>query len=90
MEAYSGYYKDDVILENVSSGGAASILGETIIGMGGVVYGAGYSDGYKKVRFYRAATIGEMEPLKGSKYVWADKKMSGGGIGLSLKQLPTI
>lgn len=79
MEAYSGYYKDETILKNVASGGAASILGEAIIGMGGVVYGAGYTDGYKKVQFYRASTLEELVHLKGSKYVWADKKMSGGG-----------
>ena len=77
IEAYSGFYKDDAVLKNVASGGAASILGETIISRGGVVYGVGYTDGFKQVCFYRATTFEDLAPLKGSKYVYAKRKVAG-------------
>lgn len=78
--AYSGYYTDSNILKSVASGGAASILGETIIGLNGVVYGACYADGFKKVKFLRATSLGDLEDIKGSKYVYSEKKVEYEGI----------
>lgn len=84
MQAYSGYYLDNNNLKKVASGGAASVLAEVVIGMKGIVYGVCYSGDFRKVKFYRATSLADLELIKGSKYVYADKKVCYNGIDISV------
>lgn len=60
-----------VQLMESSSGGAFSILAESVLGEGGVVYGHAFSDGLK-VKCIRIDSIEEVARLRGSKYVQSD------------------
>ncbi|MCI2047545.1 MAG: Coenzyme F420 hydrogenase/dehydrogenase, beta subunit C-terminal domain [Faecalibacterium sp.] len=54
------------------SGGAFAALAETILAMGGVVYGAALMPGCETVRHVRAAAPAELAPLRGSKYLQSE------------------
>lgn len=58
-------------LMDSSSGGAFSILAESVLSEGGVVYGHAFSDGLK-VRCIRVDSVEEVARLRGSKYVQSD------------------
>ena len=60
--------KDEVILENSSSGGAFSAIALRVLESGGVVYGAAYTDSME-VRHIAIKTKEELYKLRGSKYV---------------------
>lgn len=73
--AYSGYYKDNLELLSVASGGAASILAETVIAKGGIVYGAIYSRDFKRAEYGRFKKNDDLKKFKSSKYISAEKKI---------------
>lgn len=70
-ETYGARHKDVHEVETSRSGAAFVALSDCVIGAGGVVYGAGYGDGFRVVH-KRAATKKERDEFKGSKYVQSD------------------
>lgn len=73
LEAYSGYYADDTKLLQSASGGGATVLAEYIIRRGGVVFGVKYSEDFKNAEYCLAEKTEDLDMLKGSKYVYANK-----------------
>ena len=74
IAAYAGYYKNEELLLHSSSGGVATELSEIIINHDGVVYGATYSDDFYSAHYLRVVHTPELSKLKGSKYVFVQKK----------------
>lgn len=73
MKIYAGHYLDKKKNRLSASGGAATVLSETIIRMGGIVYGAIYETDYYSARFDYASNIADLEKFKGSKYSFVNK-----------------
>lgn len=67
-EAYAAYVKDEVLRANSSSGGIFSVLAESVLQMGGVVFGAAFDHDFS-VKHIAVETSAELERLRGSKYV---------------------
>ena len=55
-----------------------AILAETIINNNGIVYGVTYADDFKSAHYIRIETPDELDKIKGSKYIYADKKLNNG------------
>ena len=70
-EAYAARHKDMKEVKTSRSGAAFIALSDYIIELGGVVYGAGYTDHFRVVH-KRATTKEERDEFKGSKYVQSD------------------
>ncbi len=73
IDFYAASYKNDTDTISCSSGGLATAISSLIIKQGGIVYGAAYTDDYKKVIYERADSEEKLEKLKGSKYAQAEK-----------------
>ncbi len=69
LKTFYGFIKDTDILLRCSSGGIAYALSKYIVNKGGVVFGAIYCDGYKKVTHITANNLEEIAPMIGSKYI---------------------
>lgn len=67
---YYGWIMDSVIREKSSSGGVFSALASYILNLGGVIFGATYSDDFKMVEMSSSEEAG-MEALRVSKYCQA-------------------
>lgn len=67
-EVYAAYNKDKSIRRNSSSGGVFSVLAEHVLGQGGIVYGAGFDEGFR-VCHQSVTSKEELPVLRGSKYV---------------------
>ncbi|WP_024866221.1 Coenzyme F420 hydrogenase/dehydrogenase, beta subunit C-terminal domain [Butyrivibrio sp. FCS014] len=78
LAAFAGFYKDDNLLLQSSSGGVATELSSMVIETGGVVYGATYSDDFYSAHYLRVSKKTELDRLKGSKYVFVEKKVAYG------------
>ena len=65
---FAAQLKDAHAVSQASSGGAFWALARTMIGKGGVVYGA-IMHGVDDVRHVRAETEAEASPMRGSKYI---------------------
>lgn len=76
LKSYSGYYKDNVKLKQSSSGGIATAIAEKFIAGGGVCFGVKYTDDFRKAEYCCIDKVSELEQLKGSKYIYADKKIT--------------
>lgn len=70
--------RDEAALSQVSSGGAARALGESVLACGGVVFGCAYRDG--RNHHVRVDTPDGLAALSGSKYVWSD-------VGLTFREV---
>lgn len=68
---YGGRCKNSNEVQNSQSGGAFAALSDFILDNGGVVYGAGFSQGFKVVH-KRATTKEERDEFRGSKYVQSE------------------
>lgn len=68
MEMYAGHYINEDKNRISASGGAATVLAETVIRMGGMVYGVVYESDFCSARFDFADNIEDLEKFKGSKY----------------------
>lgn len=68
IRVYAVTHKDDSIRMSSSSGGAFSVLAETVLDQGGVVFGAAFDDNYDVHHIY-VETVDDMAKLRGSKYV---------------------
>ncbi|MBE5831474.1 MAG: hypothetical protein E7306_07020 [Butyrivibrio sp.] len=73
--AYAGFYKDNNLLLQSSSGGVATELSSAILNDGGIVYGAIYADDYYSCHYMRVTRQADLDRLKGSKYVYVEKKV---------------
>lgn len=69
--AYAMRHKDIREVESSRSGAVFIAVSDIILEQGGVVYGAGFADGFR-VMHKRAATRKERDLFKGSKYVQSD------------------
>lgn len=86
MKVYAGYYKDLRKNRLSASGGAATILSETVIRMGGIVYGAVYENDFYSARYDYADRLDDLDKFKGSKYAFVNKIVMRNGIGIGLYQ----
>ena len=68
LEAYAVYNTDENIRMMSSSGGIFTLLAELILNDNGIVYGAAFDDNFE-VEHIRVETTGDLEKLRGSKYV---------------------
>ena len=75
MKYYFGYLRDKKELLTVTSGGFCTAIANHIIANRGVVYGKSYSDNFRSIRNTRVATSGEVESLKGSKYIYCQEPL---------------
>ncbi len=72
LRAFSGYYVDEKLLKQSASGGAAAAITDTVLALGGVVFGVVYSADFKSAHYACAYTAEEAEGFKGSKYIFAE------------------
>lgn len=70
--AYGVKHKQDNIRMLSRSGGAFTALSDIILSKGGVVYGAAWEEGLRKVIHRRVTTQEERNQLRGSKYLSSD------------------
>lgn len=73
MKAFSGYLKNDLKLLQSASGGATTAISEKIIKKGGIVFGATYSEDFRKVEYCCIQDIRDLDKIKGSKYTYSIK-----------------
>lgn len=85
IDYYAASFKDKKETISCSSGGLATAISRAFIKLGGVVYGAAYSNDYKNVIYIRVNNIEDIEKLKGSKYAQAEKGMIYKNISDDLK-----
>lgn len=71
-ESCCGFYKEKQKLKKCASGGAASSLSEVVLRANGIVYGAAFSEDFKRVRHVRVSDLSQLESLRGSKYTQSD------------------
>lgn len=73
---YVGYYNDENILKQSSSGGIFSALAKIVLDKGGIVIGAAYNADLKRVEHICAESFEQLKPMRKSKYVWSEFKTS--------------
>lgn len=73
--AYAVWADDDTRMKS-SSGGMFSLLAEATLAKGGVVFGARYAEDYLSVYHAAAHTEEELAPLRKSKYVQSDTRLT--------------
>jgi coenzyme F420-reducing hydrogenase beta subunit len=78
LVSYSGFYNKPEVLKSCASGGVATRLSEWMIQEGGTVFGVAYSSDFKRAGYCSAKSVADIEKLKGSKYIYADKQMESG------------
>lgn len=86
MKVYAGYYMDLKKNRRSASGGAATVLSETVIKMGGIVYGAVYENDYYSARYDYTESLSDLDKFKGSKYAFVNKIVMRNGIKMGLYQ----
>lgn len=69
---YGGYAKNQKIRYESSSGGVFTILSESVIDMGGTVYGVAYGKSIRHIGHIPVQDKSELKRLRGSKYVQSD------------------
>ena len=69
--AYAAFNKSEDIRRKSSSGGVFTLLAESIISKGGVVFGAAFDECFE-VKHIAVEKIEDLEKLRGSKYVQSD------------------
>jgi coenzyme F420-reducing hydrogenase beta subunit len=79
LGAFAVQLKDHGILMDSSSGGAFTAIAQASLADGGVVYGCVFDESCTAV-YARASSAGELAPMRGSKYVWADASESYGAV----------
>ena len=87
IKTFSGYYLDLDKLKASSSGGAASAIAERFIMDGGVVFGVKYSRGFRSAEYCYAERPGELEQMKGSKYITSKKEVFINGKYMSVYKM---
>lgn len=74
-ESYAVMASDEIRAKS-SSGGMFTLMANEILAQGGAVCGAAYSDDYTNVGHIWALSKEELAPLRGSKYVQSDTKLT--------------
>ena len=74
IKSYSFHLSNNNDLKKSASGGLVTAISREFIRLGGVVYGVGYSDDFRSIRYARASEEMELEQFRGSKYVQANKR----------------
>lgn len=82
---YAGSYKNDEQTVSCSSGGLATAIEIAFIKSGGIVYGASYSQDWKRNEYVRVDSIAGIESLKSSKYTQTNKNDIYNQIEVDLK-----
>ena len=72
LAVYAAKAKDDELRRISSSGGVFSLLSRAVLAKGGVVFGAAFEKGTHRVIHKAARNEGELDELRGSKYVQSD------------------
>ena len=67
-KAYAVWAQDDIRLKS-SSGGMFTLMAHEIVRKGGVIFGAVYSEDYRRVYLAEADSNEEIVEMRGSKYV---------------------
>lgn len=75
-DTYAVWNKDENVRRSSSSGGFFSIIAQYVIDQGGVVFGAIYAEDYRSVYMTQARTMTEVNPMRGSKYVFCETRSS--------------
>lgn len=70
-KAYALYASDEELVKNSSSGGAFSLVAESILHQGGTVFGAALTE-ENRVRHIAVSSISELAKLRTSKYVQSE------------------
>ena len=84
LYAYAAINPDEDIRRNSSSGGVFTVLAENVIAEGGVVFGAMFNERWEVVHG-QIENIGELDKLRGSKYVQSRIGTSYQAVETSLK-----
>lgn len=74
-KSYAVWASDEIRMES-SSGGMFTLLADHVLSQNGVVFGARYADDYMTVYHAAARNKEELLPLKKSKYVQSDTKLT--------------
>lgn len=82
LKSFSFHLSDNNDLKKSASGGLVTAISREFVRRGGVVYGVGYYDCFRSIRYARASEETELEQFRGSKYVQATK----GDIYLQVKK----
>lgn len=69
LQAYAAVNMDAQMLDRSSSGGIFTIIAESILADGGVVFGAAFSEDFRCVNHIAIESKEELEALRGSKYL---------------------
>ena len=67
LSAYAGWHENNDIVKKSSSGGAFRAISDLVLSLGGVIFGAAYSDDYKSVVFC-STDDRDIDSLQKSKY----------------------
>lgn len=67
IKAYATYHNDNEVLKKSTSGGVFTAFAEYVINQGGCVYGCIMDDNHN-AKIVRGDTMGDIEPMRGSKY----------------------
>lgn len=86
MEVYAAKGLDEKIRSVSSSGGVFSLMAQYIISQGGVVFGAAFDNGYRKVRHVAVESMDHLSRIQGSKYVQSDMNLVFKEVKMALEQ----
>lgn len=79
MKVICGYLEKNEELKSVTSGGFLTALAKNIVKKEGIVFGVTYSNDFKKAQYIKVDNFHDIELIKGTKYIRADKKLLSGG-----------
>lgn len=85
LEVWGAKALDDAVREKSSSGGIFSLLANLVLGSGGYVFGAAYTEDFRNVNHRMIHSMKEVQLLRGSKYMQSN--LTGGGIRWSKRNL---
>lgn len=71
IESYAVYHTELNTLKNSTSGGVFTAFAEYVINHGGCVYGCTMDENFN-VKIVRGDTLGDIEPMRGSKYLQSE------------------
>lgn len=77
LEVWGAKALDDAVREKSSSGGIFSLLANLVLGSGGYVFGAAYTEDFRNVNHRMIHSMKEVQLLRGSKYMQSN--LTGGG-----------
>lgn len=87
---YAGYLKDTKELISCASGGIATAISKKMLNNGAIVYGVGYTDDWKSAEYKRVTNYDDLNFLKTSKYIQAEKGNLYNNILNDLKEGNTV